>query len=82
MRDGSFYNVRIAESEAAQNADLRAFHACRGRLAGVAVSAQVQHAVHHQVRVVRCQRLPLLARFARNYRARRARCRRVAACAP
>ena len=34
----------------------------------VVVAPQVQHAVHHQVRVVRRERFSLLPRFARDHR--------------
>ena len=47
--------VRIAVAEAAQQRDLPRLHAARVVVALVVVALQVQHAVDHQVRVVRSQ---------------------------
>src|SRR5512146_614817 len=68
MRVASFYRVGVVESETAQNADLGPFHARGMRLLLVVVALQVQHAVHHQVGVVRREGFSLLQRFARDDR--------------
>src|SRR5262245_28920934 len=77
-RDGSFmpgafisfyrWRVGIADSAAAQDADLARFHARRIPFLFMIVAAQVQAAVHHEMRVVRGERLFLRARLAPHHR--------------
>src|SRR5687767_5215825 len=68
MQNDSFYRVRIAQAEAAEQAYLGALHAPCFRFSFMAVAAQVEQPVHHQVGVVRRDALALRARLARNHR--------------
>src|ERR1043165_671465 len=59
----SFYRVGVAESQAPQQADLARFHARCIPFLFMVVSAGVQRAVNHQMRVMRAQRFAQLLGF-------------------
>src|SRR3954468_1311603 len=65
---GSFYRVRVTEAHARQQPDLEAFHALRFPFLFMLVALQMQQAVQHQVRIMRGERLSLLARLAGDHR--------------
>src|SRR6185436_8822576 len=73
-RDGSFmpvdsfYRVRITESGAPQDADLARFHARGIPFLFMPVAAQVQYAVHHEMRVMRGHTLALRPGLAPDHR--------------
>src|SRR5260221_3873275 len=68
IRARSFYRVGIGEADAPQYADFARLHLARACFVMMPVAAQVQHAVHHQVRVVRQEAFVLCTRVARDHR--------------
>src|SRR5256714_9895486 len=64
----SFYRVGVGEAEAAQQADFARFHLARARFRVMPVAAQMQHAMQHEVRVMRGDALSLGTRFAHDER--------------
>src|SRR6266496_2212266 len=68
IRARSFYRVGVGEADAPQGADFARLHPARACFVMMRVAAQVQHAVHHEVRIVRSRLLSLRARLARDHR--------------
>src|SRR5919109_2632490 len=64
----SFYRVGICETEPAQDANFVSLHALGIPFPFVIMAHQVQHAVHHQVRVVMSDGFTLRTRLARDHR--------------
>src|SRR5579859_299176 len=67
IRERSFYRVGIGEAEPAQQPDFARFHAARACFVIVRVPAQVQHAVQHEMRIVRANCFSLRARLAHDH---------------